>query len=438
MNTCIVDLLWGDAGKGKLNHVFCETGEYYYAVRYNGGPNAGHSVCTEDGGTFKLHQVPVGAVSEKEPFLVLAHGMVLNPVTLWEEIHTLMRANIDIRERTMISKDAHVIMPWHIAADIKKGGKIGTTKKGIGPTYADKAHRWNAIRMGDLVEKLKGEKLQRFFAVDEAFHGEGLWHQYCDAAKMLQSMVGDTGKLLRQAVSEKKNILFESANGIHLDIDFGTYPYCTSSGVGPAAIPQACGLPNLHLNHIIGVTKVYTTRVGEGPLPSEICPDTDPIGCRAPVGCRAPAPVTKEMLASEKKDRNGEAFSPICDCDWCTSHRIREQGGEYGTTTGRPRRIGWLDIDKLIEGIHYTGATELALMHVDALCGFKEVGVYIDGNIEMFAGWKLISDDPNLDKFIRMIEVRTGLPVSMVSCGPKQNEIYTRPQSSCSSLGFGL
>jgi len=145
MNTCVVGLAFGDCGKGKIVDILSE--EHDFVIRYNGGANAGHTVCTDDE-IFKLHHIPVGAVSENNPFLVMTHGMVINPVALWEEISALRKLGIDITDRILISEKAHCVMPWHIAADIKKGGKIGTTKKGIGPTYADKAHRWNAIRMG--------------------------------------------------------------------------------------------------------------------------------------------------------------------------------------------------------------------------------------------------------------------------------------------------
>ena len=213
MNTCVVGLFWGDCGKGKITDIL--SNEHDYVIRYNGGANAGHTVCKDDE-VFKLHHVPSGAVSDSRPFLVMTHGMVINPVTLWKEITDLQNSGIDITDRIMISSKAHCVMPWHIAADIKKGGKIGTTKKGIGPTYADKAHRWNAIRIGNLIEKLEDEKLKRFFAVDEAFHGEGLWQEYHDAAKNLASLIGDTGKLLRHAVAENKDLLLKVLMGYTL------------------------------------------------------------------------------------------------------------------------------------------------------------------------------------------------------------------------------
>jgi len=376
MNTAIVGLGFGDEGKGKIAHI--ESANADIVVRYNGGANAGHTVCVE-GDTFKLHHIPAGAVSDNEPILVLSHGMVINPVSLLEEIRTINRSNIDIRSRLYISANAHCVMPWHIAADIKKGGKIGTTKKGIGPCYADKMHRSNAIRMGDLLKKLDDERTRRFFAIDEAFHGQdSLWHQYKEAAEELQPMIIDTGEFLREKVDQQANILFEGANGILLDIDFGTFPYCTSSGVGPAAIPQSCGLPNLHLDRIIGVIKCYATRVGEGPFPSEI------------TGAMA--------------------------------HIIREKGHEYGTTTGRPRRIGWLDLGLTRQSVQLTGATEIALMHADTLADLDGVKMYNKGELVDIPQYNLEDDIQFRNDFVGKIIDNCG-PVSIYSYGPDASKI---------------
>jgi len=410
MYTAVVGLGWGDCGKGKITHLLSE--KHDIVVRYNGGANAGHTVVV-DGNTFKLHQIPSGAVSKNEPMLIMAHGMVLNPVSLAEEIKDLRHVGIDITGRLLISDKSHCVMPWHIASDIKKGGKIGTTKKGIGPTYADKAHRWNAIRMGDLQEKLQDERLQRFFAVDEAFHGKGLWAEYVEAAEFLQPMIRVTDEILRSKVKNtRESILFEGANGILLDVDFGTYPYCTSSGIGPAAIPQACGLPNFHLDRIVGVIKCYATRVGAGPFPSELCPSTHFIGCRNP-----------NLEEIRCHDKNGEVFSWRCDCEWCMSHQIREKGGEYGTTTGRPRRIGWFDLGLTRKAVEITGATGIALMHADTLADVEGIKMYDEGNLIDMPSYSLYNDDIQFRAlFVGKINANCG-PVSMYSYGPETDKL---------------
>ena len=379
MKTCVVGLSFGDEGKGKIIDLIAE--EYDIIVRYNGGANAGHTVKVGDR-TFKFHHVPSGCIANPAAKIVLGGGMVINPLTLWEELEPLIKAGDIDTDNILISPKAHCVMPWHLAADIRKGGKIGTTKRGIGPCYADKAHRWNAIRFGDLLAKMETEKLREFFAVDQAFHGEGLWEKYHDAAQKLTLMLSDTEGFLRDAVREDMNILFESANGFFLDIDHGTFPYVTSSAVGPAGIPQACGLPNLHLDRIIGVIKCYTTRVGEGPFPSEI----------------------NEEVADE----------------------IREAGQEYGTTTGRPRRIGWLDLHMTRQAVEGTGATELALMHADTLAGFNVIS-YIDsnGDRQYFDAWESV-DDPTLSDYIQIIEEHVGIPVNIISHGPKDTKQRTR------------
>jgi len=314
-------------------------------------------------------------------------------------------------------------MPWHIASDIKKGGKIGTTKKGIGPTYADKAHRWNAIRMGGLKEKLQDERLQRFFAVDEAFHGKGLWEEYCEAAEFLQPMIQATDEILRAKVKiTDESILFEGANGILLDIDFGTYPYCTSSGIGPAAIPQSCGLPNFHLDRIVGVIKCYATRVGEGPFPSEILSKGTECGCTGFDFEEYDGPSSHCVDRNKVSDKNGNRYHPGCSCRWCVAHHIREKGREYGTTTGRPRRIGWFDLGLTRYAVEITGTTEITLMHADTLADIEGIKMYDDGLIDV-PSYSLDDDDTQFRAlFVGKINANCG-PVSMYSYGPATEEI---------------
>ena len=367
-------------------------------VRYNGGPNAGHTVVIH-GEKFKFHLFPSGRLANKLIVVVLAGGMVIDPIILSQEIAFIAGMEGKKIETTdlIISDRAHCIMPWHIAADIKKGGKIGTTRKGVGPCYADKSHRSNAIRMGDLLKAMQNEKLKRFFAADCILHGDELWEKYIAAVEYLAPYIQDEREFLREAVKTKRDILFESANGIHLDVDHGTYPFVTSSGVGPAAIPQACGLPNLHLDRIVGVIKCHSTRVGEGPFPSEV---VDPV-----------------------------------------AHQIREKGKEYGTTTGRPRRIGWFDVEKTIEAVNLTGAMEVALMHADTLADMHKVGYcYGGGDMEILDGWsdeevytlKNISGAPlqgtKLLSFVTKIEKDLGIPITMISYGPDRSEMIYRDE----------
>ncbi len=416
MFTCATDLGWGDNGKGKVADLLAK--DYDIVVRYNGGPNAGHTVKV-DGKCKHFHQLPsAGEVR------VLASGMALNPCDLFKEITD---NGLDPKD-VIISHKAHCIMPWHIAADAKKGGKIGTTRRGVGPCYADKMHRWNAIRMGDLCDKLRDEKLNRFFAADSILHGKELWDEYNYAARELKQYIGDAGRYLRQAVSQQKNILFETANGIHLDVDHGTYPYVTSSAVGPAAIPQSCELPNFKLDRIIGIIKCHATRVGEGPFPSEI----PQIEKYTDVGTRCNSDIERDCGRLDKcpkvelKDKNGEEYYGDCNCEWCISHKIREKGAEYGTTTGRPRRIGWFDLDLTKHAVELTGATELAIMHCDTLAN-------MDFPIKLKQGDKWIEVEPwkdvqdtNFWIFAKKITDFIGIPITIISYGADRDDTIFR------------
>ena len=372
MLTCVVGLQCGDEGKGAIVDFIAD--HYGYIVRYNGGANAGHTIKT-DQQTFKCHLLPSGIV--KGINCVLAHGMVIDPRQLVKEIKD-QTGRYDwetLVEAISVSDKAHCVMPWHIEKDIKNGGSIGTTARGIGPCYAEKMHRSHAIRMGDLKTALIEEK--RFFTTERTLYGStALYDSYIEAANFLQPFIKNTSSLLRQAV-KNSSILFESANGMMLDIDFGTYPYVTSSGVGPAAIPQSCGLPNIKLDRIIGIVKSYMSRVGEGPFPTEL------------------------------KDNIGD--------------KIREIGKEYGTTTGRPRRVGWLDLDIVKESIGNSGATEIALMHADVLFGFESVWYKAGGQMLELPGWKDIHDTA-FNNYKNRIEDFLGIPIRYISFGPDRNQ----------------
>lgn len=403
MLTAIADLSFGDSGKGKIIDILSP--DYDIVVRYAGGANAGHTVVIGED-RYALHLLPCGVVRQKTA--VLANGMAIDPRLLMKEIQ-----QFGAEVQVLVSNNAQVVMPWHLQSDAKKGGKIGTTCRGIGPAYADKMHRWNAIRMGNLLEKLESESTERFFASDEVLHGNGLWQEYHDAADFLQPYICDTGNFLRRQVRDGANILFEMANGIHLDIDHGTFPYVTSSGTGPAAIPQACGLPNLHLDRIVGVIKCHATRVGKGPFPSEIQSENDPIGCRQE---------QDNESAIKCRSRDGDSFSWDCPCDWCVSHSIREKGNEYGTTTGRPRRIGWFDGPATRRAVELTGATEIALMHADTLSDMELIGYSREDDTTMLDGWKTHKDKEFKD-FVNLIQDEVGVPITMVSYGPERTAV---------------
>lgn len=376
MHSAVVGLMFGDEGKGAVVDYIAD--QYAYVVRYNGGANAGHTVKVGDR-TVKCHLLPSGIVKEKD--CVLTHGMAIDPRQLAKEIkESGYKIEPHDGPTVYVSDKAHCVMPWHIEKDVKYGKTIGTTVKGIGPCYADKMHRFNAIRMGDLKSALESsERDKRFFSVEKTLYGStSLYDNYLEAANFLQPFICNTEKLLRLVISQQNvNVLFESANGMMLDVDFGSYPYVTSSCVGPAAIPQLCGLPNFKLDKIIGVIKSYMTRVGAGPFRTEL---------------------TNE-----------------------TGNKIRETGKEYGTTTGRPRRVGWLDLDTVKESIGHSGATEIALMHVDVLFGFDYIEYVANNKTYKVKGWKCIGEY-ELDSYKKQIEDFLERPITLISFGPDRKQ----------------
>jgi adenylosuccinate synthase len=372
MFTCVTDLAFGDTGKGKI--VDAISHQYDTLVRFNGGPNAGHTIVV-NGEKYSFHNLPSGMFSDNPPeTFVLSGGMVVNPISLAEEIKKFRHKITNL----ILSNRMHCIMPWHIAEDtVYAKDKIGTTGKGIGPCYAAKMNRVSAIRLGDLKTKL----------IECRFDDNETTESYMKSAEYLQEFIGDDVSFLREKVKAKQNILFESANGIHLDIDHGTYPYVTSSGCGPAYIPQSCGLPNFKLDNIIGITKAYMTRVGNGPLPTEL-------------------------------------FNEMGDS-------IRKIGNEYGTTTGRSRRIGWLDLDTLKVGVANTGATELAITHLDTLIAAckennrKYFVVKVENDIREFPVWESI-EDLAFARFIEFVEKFLGIPANFLGTGRDRKELIMK------------
>lgn len=422
--TAIVGAQWGDEGKGKITDFFA--GESDYVVRFHGGNNAGHTIIV-DGTTFKLHLIPSGIVYG-EPMSIIGNGVVVDPKALLDEIAYVQEKGIN--PKLMVSDRAHVIMPYHIALDGALSGHqgklaAGSTNRGIAPVYADKMFR-NGIRMIDLLEPdVFKEKLEKGYSFAKGLMEKSLeiplnisideiFETYVDYGKQLASYISDTSVVLYKAHKSGKSILFEGAQGISLDVDHGVYPFTTSSNTAAGHISTGTGVSFRDIDRIIGVVKAYLSRVGESPLPSEIHGD--------------------------------EANS------------LREKGGEYGTTTGRPRRVGWLDLVQVRQAVRVNGLTEIALTKLDVLNGFDELPVCVSYNVdgvhitempasltqyrnaqpiyEMLPGWEDLTDnvwDKGYDKlpqtlkdYIDFIEREVDCPVKIVSVGPQRHETIIR------------
>ncbi len=340
--TVIVGAQWGDEGKGKIVDLLARDSDV--VCRYNGGPNAGHTIVT-DGETYKLRHMPSGIVWGRE--CVIGAGCVVDPGVFVEELDDLEARGVGT-DRLHLSGNAHVIMPWHIAID--QGGerrlgrlRIGTTRRGIGPTYADKAFRLG-IRVQDLLDpKILRQKLEVALAEKnvwlERVYGaaplelEELAARYERLAQRLRPYVGDTSLLVDRALREGRSVLLEGAHGTLLDLDHGTYPFVTSSSTLAGGAAAGVGIGPTRIDAVVGVAKAYVTRVGEGPFPTEI-----------------------EGPGQE---------------------RMRELGGEVGTVTGRARRCGWLDLVALRYAARLNGFTSLALTKLDVLSYFDELPVCV-------------------------------------------------------------
>jgi adenylosuccinate synthase len=338
--TVIVGAQWGDEGKGKIVDLLAETSDL--VCRYNGGPNAGHTIVA-GGETFKLRHLPSGVIRGKE--CVIGAGCVVDPGVLVEELDDLEARGLSTA-LVRLSGNAHVIMPWHLAIDRgteRRLGKlkIGTTRRGIGPTYADKAARLG-IRVQDLldpkilrqkIEVAAAEKnvwLERVYGADP-IDVEEVAAQSEGYAKRLRPYIADTSLLVDQALRQGRSVLFEGAHATLLDLDHGTYPFVTSSSTLAGGAAAGIGIGPTRIDSVLGVAKAYVTRVGEGPFPTEI----------------------------EGPDQE----------------RLRELGGEYGTVTGRDRRCGWLDLVALRYAVRVNGMTSIALTKLDVLSEFEELPV---------------------------------------------------------------
>ncbi|MCI0503756.1 adenylosuccinate synthase [Candidatus Micrarchaeota archaeon] len=414
--TLILGLQWGDEGKGKIVDMLAK--DYEYVVRFNGGDNAGHTVIKGEE-VFKLHLVP-SAVFYPEKFKVIGNGVVVNPDTLMREIDAAESRGYSMKN-LLVSSDAHIILPWHTIMDggLEESGKIGTTKKGIGPAYSDKASRTFAIRACDLMlpeqdlkEKLAKiashkKKLFRSLGFPD-FDAEALSAALLKSAGRIRPHISDTQFVLNDAIGRNRSILLEGAQGALLDLDHGTFPYVTSSNTTSGAGCTGTGIPPQKIQRIIGIAKAYTTRVGEGPFPTEL------------------------------KDGTGEI--------------IRKVGREFGTTTGRPRRCGWLDLVVLRYTCMINGATEIALTKLDVLGGLREIKVATAYDVggretgdfpldlprlakavpvyETLPGWgedisscRSAGELPaNARKYVQYIEKKLGVPVKIISVGPKRDE----------------
>jgi adenylosuccinate synthase len=418
MNTVLVGLQWGDEGKGKVIDVLSRDAQYI--VRYQGGNNAGHTVVV-NGETFIFHLLPSG-ILHKDKICVIANGVVIDPSVLLEEIGSLEKKGVSSDDRLKISDQAHVIFPYHRILDAcretKRSHKIGTTGRGIGPCYADKASRCG-IRMGDLLnpklfkEKLKDnlkEKNEIFKKVyrHPGFQFKALYEKYLEYGRRLKGNICDTVFLLNEAAQKECAILFEGAQGTFLDIDFGTYPYVTSSSTIAAGACTGAGIAPTKIDRVVGVVKAYTTRVGEGPFVTE--------------------------------------FSR------CLNDDIRNKGHEFGATKGRPRRCGWFDAVMARQAVVINGIDSLAMMKMDVLDQLKTLKICVaykhKGKIfsrfpndldvmlqakpvyKEFSGWRISTSKirsydqlPHQAKdYVKAIEECCGVPVNIVSVGSAREE----------------
>ncbi len=423
LNRVVVGAQWGDEGKGKIIDILSKDADI--VVRYQGGNNAGHTVIKACG-EFILHLVPSGILHPKVR-CVIGNGVVVDPKALMEEVNTLKKKGISVEGRLFVSDRAHLIMPYHRVYDRlredKKGFiKIGTTGRGIGPSYGDKAMR-SGIRVCDLYDlpvfkqKLEKNLLEKNEIFRKIYHSETfdfnkIYKEYMDFAKQMKPYVCDTALFLKKAIDQKKRILFEGAQGTHLDVDHGTYPFVTSSYVTSGGAAVGAGVSPTALGKVLGVVKAYTTRVGEGPFPTEFD--------------------TKLMEA------------------------IRLKGKEFGATTGRPRRCGWFDAVLVKYSCMVNGISEIAVTKLDVLddlekikicVGYRYKGkVYQDfpASLTMqqqgvpiyrdFPGWrkdtsnaKSFNELPaNAKKYLNALSKLLSVPITIVSIGSHEKQTLFR------------
>lgn len=416
----LLGLQWGDEGKGKIVDYLAD--RYQLVCRFQGGPNAGHTLWI-DGKKTVLHTIPSGIFHE-HLVNVIGNGVVIDPVTLLREIDALAPSLAGVTDRLRIAKRAHLILPTHrlldMASEASKGvDKIGSTLRGIGPCYMDKTGR-NGLRVGDILSSsfekkyhsLKEKHLRLLKLYPETAFDlpaeEEKWFESIHRMKDLQLI--DAEYYLSEQLGKGYSILAEGAQGVMLDIDFGTYPFVTSSNTISSGVCSGLGVPPTSIRHVIGVTKAYCTRVGSGPFPSELL------------------------------DEMGE--------------KIRVAGNEFGSTTGRPRRCGWLDLPQLRYAAMITGCTHVAITKLDVLNFFESVSVveqyqyngvsshYVpfDSSEEVngvvlsqHPGWQRQLETNSFDSlpeevknYLSFLETQMSLPISFVSTGPGRNELIVR------------
>lgn len=432
-HVAIVGLQWGDEGKGKVVDLLAPG--FDCVVRYNGGANAGHSLQVGNE-RYALHLVPSG-ILYPEKINVLGNGVVIDLEQMVKEIDMLRERGVTVGDNLRISDRAHVVLPYHKAEDVLfdeavaaawDSTALGTTGRGIGPCYADKALRSTAVRVADLFDEPRlRQKLHGIVAIKngllkslasqcgrpfDPFDAERLADDALAQVQRIRPHICDTAALLHQAMDGGRRLLFEGANATLLDIDHGTYPYVTSSNCSSLGVHTGTGVPGQRVGHVLGIVKAYQTRVGGGPMPTEL--------------------------------------------DDAVGERIRKQGREYGTTTGRARRCGWLDLVALRYTARISGATGLALMLLDVLAGLEELKVCVayryrgeeladfpaDADVleelepvyETLAGFsESVSECRQMTElpaaaqaYIRRIERAVGVPVVMASVGPRRDQTVLR------------
>ncbi|WP_102348086.1 adenylosuccinate synthase [Bacillus sp. Marseille-P3661] len=414
----VVGTQWGDEGKGKITDFLSQNAEV--VARYQGGNNAGHTIVF-GGEKYKLHLIPSGIFFD-DKICVIGNGMVIDPKALVTELKYLHDKGVNT-DNLRISNRAHVILPYHLKLDEveeerKGANKIGTTKKGIGPAYMDKAARIG-IRIADLLDREEFERkltqnleeknrvLEKLYNA-EGFKLEEILEEYYEYGQQFAKYVCDTSVVLNDALDEGRRVLFEGAQGVMLDIDQGTYPFVTSSNPIAGGVTIGSGVGPSKIDHVVGVCKAYTTRVGDGPFPTEL---------------------------------NNEI-----------GHQIREVGREYGTTTGRPRRVGWFDSVVVRHARRVSGITDLSLNSIDVLTGIETLKICVayqyNGQVinefpaslkilaqcepvyEELPGWseditgvKSLDELPeNARHYVERVSQLTGIPLSIFSVGPDRNQ----------------
>ncbi|MBL8097953.1 MAG: adenylosuccinate synthase [Anaerolineales bacterium] len=418
--TAVIGSQWGDEGKGKVVDYLAEQSDY--VARFNGGNNAGHTVINEFG-TFKIHLVPSG-IFAKNTIGLIGGGVVIDPQVLIDEIEMLNKAGVGVDGRLFISPRSHIIMPYHKILDglyeeAKGDGATGTTRRGIGPVFADKVS-YNGIRWSDFTsdafEKRLSVQVELKNKIIVALGGEEIKYSqiretYREYYLKIKPYIKELFSLVQDGLKGNKNFLLEQAMGTFLDTDWGTYPFVTASTTIPSAASAGLGIPPKYINNVIGVTKAYTTRVGAGPLPTEIMD---------------------------------------------TKSAVYEQFGEVAATTGRIRRVGWLDLEIVKTAVELSGTTELCLTKLDVLSGLDELQVcthyelscdpvrYADVDsygldkiepiYKTVPGWKEdISKAKSFDElpvnaqnYVRMIEEAAGIPVKWIGVGPERDATIRR------------